>query len=41
MWLVRLKKQIAEIQEKSWVISDGEYSDPWENAGCETKATMK
>lgn len=34
------KKGIAEIMKKSWITSDGESSDSWENADCETKPIM-
>lgn len=38
--MVKWKKKIAEVRKTSWIIPDGEYSDSWENAGCETKATV-
>lgn len=40
LWVVKWKKGIAEVWKKSVIIPDGEYSDSWENAGSETKATV-
>lgn len=37
---MKQKKKIAEVWKKSWIIADGEYSDSWENPGCETKAVV-